>query len=212
MIIWNGTEWTAPAYTATRTEHFLTDTQDHEGDVSYIENTLTEEQMVRLDVIRYTPMDVEIARHYIMTGMAEIPDNRGTVDKLIDKLLELDPDGESTGSLILDSAVEWRPGEDYSRYAYVKYDEVVYKTIHPIRGRIDRDAPPDAPHLYTRVGAIEGGEIAVEEWRQPTGDHDAYRIGDRVMHNGNLWVCTIGDDAGLNIWEPGTYGWEIVDE
>ena len=211
MIIWNGTEWTAPKYTATRTEHFLTDTlEGHDGEVNFLENVLTEEQLVRLDVIRYTPMDVEIARHYIMTGMAEIPDNRGTVDKLIDKLLELDPDGESTGSLILDSAVEWRPGEDYSRYAYVKYDEVVYKTIHPIRGRIDRETPPDAPHLYTRVGAIEGGDIAVEEWRQPTGEHDAYRIGDRVMHNGNLWVCTLGDDAGLNIWEPGTYGWEVV--
>lgn len=58
--------------------------------------------------------------------------------------------------------------------------------------------------------AIEGGEIAVEEWRQPTGAHDAYKIGDKVLHNGQTWVCTLGDGAGLNSWEPGVYGWEVV--
>ena len=42
------------------------------------------------------------------------------------------------------------------------------------------------------------------EWVQPTGAHDAYNTGDRVTHNGSVWICTI--DA--NVYEPGVYGWE----
>jgi hypothetical protein len=43
------------------------------------------------------------------------------------------------------------------------------------------------------------------DWRQPTGAHDAYRIGDRVKHNNQTWVSIVD----YNIWEPGVYGWEL---
>lgn len=43
-------------------------------------------------------------------------------------------------------------------------------------------------------------------WVQPTGAHDAYNEGDRVMWNGILWESTI--DA--NVWEPGVSGWRQV--
>ena len=42
-------------------------------------------------------------------------------------------------------------------------------------------------------------------WVQPAGGHDAYNKGDRVTHNGQIWVNLI--DA--NVWEPGVYGWEV---
>ena len=43
-----------------------------------------------------------------------------------------------------------------------------------------------------------------EEWESGK----TYKIGDIVSHNGQLWVCTLGDGAGNNTWEPGIYGWE----
>lgn len=32
--------------------------------------------------------------------------------------------------------------------------------------------------------------------------------GDKVTHNGVTYISTIDN----NIWEPGVYGWEIVEE
>lgn len=42
-------------------------------------------------------------------------------------------------------------------------------------------------------------------WIQPTGAHDAYQMGDKVSHNGEVWVSQVND----NVWEPGVYGWVI---
>ena len=41
-------------------------------------------------------------------------------------------------------------------------------------------------------------------WVQPTGAHDAYRLGAKVTHNGFTWENT-GSDA--NVWAPGVFGW-----
>lgn len=50
------------------------------------------------------------------------------------------------------------------------------------------------------------------EWVQPTGAHDAYALGDEVLHNGKRWVSLVNG----NVWEPGTAGtetlWEAVVE
>lgn len=58
---------------------------------------------------------------------------------------------------------------------------------------------------YKKVGVTDDGYPL---WTQPLGATDAYKIGDIVSHNGQLWKCTQGDGAGLNVWEPGVFGWE----
>ena len=47
-----------------------------------------------------------------------------------------------------------------------------------------------------------------DEWKQPTGAHDAYDIGAIVSHNGKIWVNT----SPANIYEPGVFGWNEVVE
>lgn len=48
-----------------------------------------------------------------------------------------------------------------------------------------------------------------EEWKAPTGAHDAYRQGAIVEHNGKLWESL----TPANVWEPGVSGWrEKVEE
>ena len=59
---------------------------------------------------------------------------------------------------------------------------------------------------YKKVGVTDDGYPV---WTQPLGATDAYKIGDIVSHNGQLWKCTQGDGSGLNIWEPGVFGWEV---
>ena len=58
---------------------------------------------------------------------------------------------------------------------------------------------------YKKVGITEDG---YEVWTQPLCAEDAYRIGDIAYHIDGLWKCTQGDGAGLNVWEPGVFGWE----
>lgn len=54
-------------------------------------------------------------------------------------------------------------------------------------------------------------DVATEqppEWKQPTGGHDAYKVGDRVTHNGKVYESTING----NVWAPDAYpqGWKVV--
>ena len=62
--------------------------------------------------------------------------------------------------------------------------------------RADEPAPEPQPEPQPEA----------QPWKQPTGGHDAYKKGDKVVHKGKTWVSTV--DA--NVWEPGAYGWEEV--
>lgn len=53
-------------------------------------------------------------------------------------------------------------------------------------------------------GGDQAGGDTPAEWVQPTGAHDAYQPGDRVTHNGEVWICTVDN----NVYAPGVYGWE----
>lgn len=52
------------------------------------------------------------------------------------------------------------------------------------------------------------GEVSVPEFRQPLGDHDAYKKGDKVSFGGVVYESLIDG----NVWSPEEYaqGWKIV--
>ena len=49
-----------------------------------------------------------------------------------------------------------------------------------------------------------------KEYVQPTGAHDAYKIGDKITYNGKKYICKL-DNC---VWNPDEYpaGWELVEE
>ena len=62
------------------------------------------------------------------------------------------------------------------------------------------------------VQAHTPGQVTV--WKQPLNQFDAYYLHnpftglpDQVTHNGATWAVSQGDAAGMNIWEPGVFGW-----
>lgn len=91
----------------------------------------------------------------------------------------------------------WKVDTAYEVGYRVRYEELLYKCVQAHTSQADW-TPPVAVSLWVRIG---GGEIP--EWIQPTGAHDAYAKGDKVRHNGAVWVSEI--DA--NVYEPGVYGW-----
>ena len=79
-----------------------------------------------------------------------------------------------------------------------------WKTIDISGGVISQPEEPEEP-------APEPEEPKYPDFIQPTGAHDAYHIGDRVIYNGKLYEC-IWDG---NAYSPDDYpqGWkEITDE
>ena len=86
----------------------------------------------------------------------------------------------------------------------VQYEGVVYEVIQGHTSQLDW-IPKEVPSLFKVYleGKTEDGEQIVHDWIQPTGGHDAYKIGDLVVYDGQVWKS----DVDGNVWEPGQHGW-----
>ncbi len=87
---------------------------------------------------------------------------------------------------------------DRIRYGENLYDCLQAHTSQPTWN------PVDAPSLWAKV-LIPGPEIP--EWEQPSSTNP-YMTGDKVKHNGKTWISIIDN----NVWEPGVYGWDEINE
>lgn len=106
---------------------------------------------------------------------------------------------------------EWGSGVAYKKDAIIRYKGELYRIA---QDTISQDIyPPDAEGvdaLYTHITIDE--ETGYEEWKQPTGAHDAYSYGDIVKCDDKLWISTV-EGTHTNTWKPGEYGWgEYVEE
>lgn len=91
---------------------------------------------------------------------------------------------------IFQGANVWEPGE----FDGWRMEPPVVEPEPPV----EEEEPP--------VEGEEDGSGEVEPWRQPTGGDGRYVLGATVSHKGEIWVSVHG---GLNVWEPGQYGWEL---
>ena len=104
----------------------------------------------------------------------------------------------------------WNPnGVTYKKGKRILYNGVLYEVVkeHVSQENWKSDITPSE---YTKVISSIGGEIP--EWEQPLPTN-AYKLGDRVKHNGRYYESTYD---GANVWEPGVVGEEywkdITDE
>lgn len=99
----------------------------------------------------------------------------------------------------------WYSGIAYLADERVRYGDKLYRCVQSHTSQADWE-PDRTPALWTEVA--RPGEIPV--WRQPTGAQDSYAKGDKVHYpdaDGPVYV-SITDN---NVWEPGVYGWEVVE-
>lgn len=82
------------------------------------------------------------------------------------------------------------------------YNDELYRVV---QNHITQpDWTPDiTPALYTKISVEE-----FPQWRQPTGAQDAYKKGDKVTYDNKHWIST----ADNNVWQPGVYGWDEINE
>lgn len=78
--------------------------------------------------------------------------------------------------------------------------EAMKAEIKKLKGETGEVTEPEEP--------IETDEYP--EYKQPTGAHDAYKIGDKITYNGKKYICKL-DNC---VWAPDVYpaGWEEVVE
>ncbi len=97
----------------------------------------------------------------------------------------------------------WKTDTAYQTGDRVQYESKLYKCLQGHTSQADWN-PVDAVSLWARV-LIPDPEV-IPEWVQPDSTNP-YMKGDKVAHNGHTWISTVDN----NVWEPGVYGWEIVE-
>lgn len=123
---------------------------------------------------------------------------------------ELDSVTNDVALHMVDMFPVWNPnGVTYKQGKRISYNGVLYEVV---KEHVSQEnwKPDITPSEYAKVISSISGEIP--EWEQPLPTN-AYKLGDRVKHNGRYYESTYD---GANVWEPGVVGEEywkdITDE
>ena len=86
----------------------------------------------------------------------------------------------------------WENGKAYTVETRVQYDGKLYRCVQAHTSQSDW-TPPVAASLWS--GVTVDPATGYDEWKQPTGAHDAYKKGDRVLFNGSVYESLIDGNA-----------------
>jgi hypothetical protein len=129
---------------------------------------------------------------------------RGKAKEFISSLVNLR--GAVTDEQALDAIAvypEWKEAVVYAINERVLYNKILYKVLQEHTSQLDW-TPDVSNSLFTKV--LIPDETVVPEWVQPDSTN-SYMIGDKVTHNGQTYISVVDN----NVWEPGIYGWEVVE-
>lgn len=92
----------------------------------------------------------------------------------------------------------WEPDKSYEIGRRVCYQDKLYKVL---QAHTSQDAwePDVATSLFAEV--LIPDPSVIPEWVQPSSTNP-YMKGDKVRHNGSVWISLIDN----NVWEPGAVG------
>ena len=85
----------------------------------------------------------------------------------------------------------------------VCYEDNLYKVLQN-HTSYEVYTPDIAVSLYAKI--LIPNPSVVPEWEQPDSTN-AYKKGDRVMFEGQLYESTINS----NVWAPNVYGWILIE-
>lgn len=119
------------------------------------------------------------------------------------KLIRVDELSEEELTEMIDLYESYQVDKLYKVNDIFKYEGKLYKVIQEHTSQADW-IPSELPALYLNMMP----ENVIPEWVQPTGSHDSYSIGDRVIFEGRVYESLIDG----NTWSPVDYpqGWEEV--
>lgn len=118
---------------------------------------------------------------------------------------QVQDDAEALSLQILYKQWNKQVGKELQVGEYVNHNDVLYKVLqqHTVQ---DNWAPDVSPSLFAKVLVDPTGDTVLD-WEQPDSTNP-YMKGDKVKHNGVIYESEVDN----NVWEPGVYGWLIVEE
>ena len=120
--------------------------------------------------------------------------------KRVESLAETLDDENALKSVELFPA--WKEDAAYEVDDRVRFSGILYKCLIAHTAQSDWN-PQDSVSLWARV-LIPDPEV-IPDWEQPESTNP-YMKGDKVRHNGKVWVS----DIDYNVFEPGVAGWSEV--
>ena len=145
-------------------------------------------------------------------------------EKLIELRKEIETTKKATQKLVLASEIsqedykdlldlypKWEVGIDVSPSdPPYEYQGSLYKVVQAHKTQADW-TPDKTAALFTKVEPSkdkDGAEV-VPDFKKPTGAHDAYNKGDKVLFEGKIYQSKI--DA--NVYSPSEYpqDWELIE-
>lgn len=107
----------------------------------------------------------------------------------------------NTGDCASADGMVYRSKADNNVWSPSEYPEN-WELAGPVGGPFDQDQDED------QTGDSGEGTETIDEWKAPSGAHDAYNQGDRVIYNGIVYKSKING----NVWNPEQYPdfWEVV--
>ena len=120
------------------------------------------------------------------------------------KLIRVDELSEDELLDMIDLYESYEVDKLYKINDIFKYEGKLYKVIQE-HTSLENWIPSELPALYLSMMP----ENVIPEWVQPTGSHDAYNIGDKVIFEGVVYESIIDG----NTWAPTDYpqGWQLVE-
>lgn len=96
--------------------------------------------------------------------------------------------------------------ESYQAGEVVRYANGLWRALQEVKPS-DAKAeytPDKATSLWKRIG--EPDKDGIYPWSQPLGATDAYKKGDKVVFNSDVYESEIN----YNVWKPEVYGWKKI--
>ena len=118
------------------------------------------------------------------------------------KLIRVDELDENELLDMIDLYESYQVDKLYKVDDIFKYEGKLYKVIQE-HASLENWVPSELPALYLNLMP----DNVIPEWVQPTGGHDSYNTGDKVIFEGHVYESLIDG----NTWSPIDYpqGWEI---
>ena len=105
----------------------------------------------------------------------------------------------------------WEPDVSYEVGTKLSHENGVYEVLQAHTSQSDWE-PQDVPALFKSVYQTKtsDGEEVIPDFKQPTGAHDSYSKGDKVLFEDKVYESTIDNNA----YSPADYpqGWKELNK
>jgi hypothetical protein len=173
---------------------------------------LNDEQLRRLETIKHIEaMGTEDVKAYVMDGIITdlelvVMKQEVKAEETRQKLARLIRWDELTTEEMMDLIDDFKKYDVGSFYVpgdIFNYNSQLYMVLQSHTSQEDWH-PEQTPGLYKPIAPPS----VIPEWKQPTGAHDAYNIGDKVTFEGLVYESLIDG----NTWSPTAYpqGWKEI--